>query len=146
MPERIPQPMRHARPPKQQPSLQGWRDIAAFLGQPIAVAQRWAKQGMPVRREGRYVTTTAEDLERWLGEESGTRERVHVEAAERDLAADLKRSLREARHHRGLHRVKSQICDSRQHAHSDAFISLTARKKVLSRETPRVAAVLSVVC
>ena len=37
----------------QTPVLKGWKDIAEFLGPPVAVAQRWAGEGMPVRREGR---------------------------------------------------------------------------------------------
>ncbi len=107
VPERIRQSMRRARAKQQKPQLKGWRGIAAFLGQPVAVAQRWAKEGMPVKKEGRYVTTTPEELERWLGEESGTTERVHVATGgECDLAPDLKRGLREARHHRGVHRLK----------------------------------------
>jgi hypothetical protein len=32
--------------------LKGWQQIAAFLGQPVSVAQRWATEGMPVKREG----------------------------------------------------------------------------------------------
>jgi len=30
---------------KQRESLNGWQQIAAFLGQPTSVAQRWAKSG-----------------------------------------------------------------------------------------------------
>jgi phage terminase Nu1 subunit (DNA packaging protein) len=72
--------------------LKGWQQIAAFLGQPVNVAQRWAKQGMPVKREGRFVTTTRDDLNQWLGRESG--EPVHVTASdEGDLSAELKRAL-----------------------------------------------------
>jgi hypothetical protein len=33
-------------------SLKGWQHIAGFLGQPISVAQRWTKTGMPVNLEG----------------------------------------------------------------------------------------------
>jgi len=35
--------------------LKGWQQIAEFLGQPISVAQRWAKTGMPTTRQGRNV-------------------------------------------------------------------------------------------
>jgi hypothetical protein len=35
--------------------LRGWQQIADFLGQPVSVAQRWAKSSMPVTREGRHV-------------------------------------------------------------------------------------------
>ena len=42
-------------------ALTGWQQIAAFLGHPAAVVQRWASEGMPVRRQGRFVTTTPEN-------------------------------------------------------------------------------------
>jgi hypothetical protein len=47
-------------------SLKGWQDNAGFLGQPISVAQRWAKTGMPMTREGRFVTASPEALNEWL--------------------------------------------------------------------------------
>ena len=73
--------------------LKGWQQIAAFLGQPASVAQRWAKTGMPVTRQGRFVTASSENLNQWLGRESGG-EPVHVAAKEEaDLAAELKRGL-----------------------------------------------------
>ena len=34
---------------KQPESLNGWQQIATFLGQPSSVAQRWAKSGMHPR-------------------------------------------------------------------------------------------------
>ena len=71
--------------------LKGWQQIAAFLGQPVSVAQRWAKTGMPVKRQGRFVTTSPSELNQWLGRESG--EPVHVATEERDLSAELKRGL-----------------------------------------------------
>lgn len=71
--------------------LKGWRAIASFLGQPASVAQRWAGEGMPVRRQGRFVTSTPEELNRWLGEESG--KPVHVVTDVSDLAAELKRGI-----------------------------------------------------
>jgi hypothetical protein len=37
---------------KQHESLNGWQQIAEFLGQPSSVAQRWAKSGMPVNPRG----------------------------------------------------------------------------------------------
>ena len=36
--------------------LMGWPKIAKYLGQPVSVAQRWAKNGMPVERKGRSMT------------------------------------------------------------------------------------------
>ena len=74
-------------------SLKGWQQIASFLSQPISVAQRWAKSsGMPVTRQGRFVTATPEELNKWLGREAGD-EPLHVATPETDLAAELKRGL-----------------------------------------------------
>jgi hypothetical protein len=79
--------------------LVGWKRIAEYLGQPIATAQRWAAlDGMPVRREGRYVEASPEELNRWLGRESASKQPVHItHQNEKDLAAELKRGLRMAR-------------------------------------------------
>jgi hypothetical protein len=71
--------------------LKGWQQIASFMGEPTSVVQRWAAQGMPVRRQGRYVTTTADELNRWLGRESG--KPVHVATETTDLTAELKRGI-----------------------------------------------------
>jgi phage terminase Nu1 subunit (DNA packaging protein) len=71
--------------------FKGWQSIAAFLGQPVSVVQRWAKSGMPVARQGRFVTASGEALNKWLGRESG--EPVHVAKEEDDLASELKRGL-----------------------------------------------------
>jgi len=54
-------------------ALKGWQQIAAFLGHPAAVVQRWASEGMPVHREGRHVVTTADDLNAWLGSNQANR-------------------------------------------------------------------------
>jgi hypothetical protein len=72
--------------------LKGWQAIAKFLGQSPAVVERWAHEsGMPVSRQGRYVVASPEELNRWLGRESG--EPVHVATESSDLAADLRRGL-----------------------------------------------------
>ncbi len=71
--------------------LKGWQQIAEFLGEPASVVQRWASEGMPVRREGRYVETTPDELNAWLGKESG--KPVHVATEDTDLTAELKRGL-----------------------------------------------------
>lgn len=86
-------------PTQPQPTLlKGWKNIADYLGQPIAVAQRWGKSGMPIRREGRYTAATPADLSRWLGGESGAREPVHIAAeADTDLSAELRKSLSAAK-------------------------------------------------
>jgi hypothetical protein len=72
-------------------TLKGWQPIAAFLGEPTSVVQRWASDGMPVRKQGRHVETTPEQLNAWLGKESG--KPVHVDTENTDLTAELKRGL-----------------------------------------------------
>jgi hypothetical protein len=71
--------------------LKGWQQIAAFLGHPSAVVRRWAAEGMPVHREGRYVATTEADLNAWMAKQSG--KPVSVATENSDLASELKRGL-----------------------------------------------------
>jgi hypothetical protein len=79
--------------PEPEPDLvKGWQQIASFLGQPVSVAQRWANDGMPVRKQGRYVETSRGELNRWLGRESAG-EPVQIATEETDLGAELKRGL-----------------------------------------------------
>jgi hypothetical protein len=79
-------------------TLQGWKAIAEYLGQPVPSAQRWAKDGMPVQRSGRFVTAQAKELDEWIARESQASAPVHVaRVGERDLVAELQRGLREAR-------------------------------------------------
>jgi hypothetical protein len=47
-----------AKPKPKSTFLKGWQQIAAFLGLPISAAQRWAKSGMPVTREGRHLQSS----------------------------------------------------------------------------------------
>lgn len=89
-----------AKPPKSLPeapltSLKGRRQISEFLGQSTSVAQRWAGEGMPVSKVGRNVTASPEELSRWLGRESGSKESPHIVTDNVDLSADLKRGLAE---------------------------------------------------
>ena len=77
-------------------TLKGWPQISAFLGEPASVVQRWAADGMPIRKQGRYVETTPEELNAWLGKESG--KPVHTVTEDTDLTAELKRGLSYVRH------------------------------------------------
>jgi hypothetical protein len=88
--------------------LKGWAAIAKFLGQPASTVQRWANQGMPVTRIGRYVAASPAELECWLTREAGAKETVHIATANTDLMADLKRGLSEARkaHHKSSSRSR----------------------------------------
>jgi hypothetical protein len=72
--------------------LKGWQQIVTFLGQPVSVAQRWANEGMPVKKQGRYVESSREELNHWLGRESAG-EPVQIASQETDLSAELKRGL-----------------------------------------------------
>lgn len=72
-------------------ALKGWQQISHFLGEPISVVQRWAAEGMPVRHQGRFVTTTTEELNAWFSQQSG--KPVHVATEDTDLGAELKRGL-----------------------------------------------------
>ena len=96
-----PKPAKKSRPalkPKvQNERLKGWNEIARFLGQPVAVAQRWARSGMPVIREGRFMYASPEELSRYLGREAGLDVPVHIATENMDLSADLKRALAHAR-------------------------------------------------
>jgi len=74
--------------------LKGWAAIGAFLGLPPATAQRWARQGMPVRREGRFTVADRADIEAWLGRESHMSEPAKVATSGADLAAALKESIK----------------------------------------------------
>ncbi len=78
--------------------LKGWQQIAAFLGQPVSVVQRWATEGMPVRKQGRYVESSREELNGWLGRESAG-EPVQIAGKQTDLSAELKRGLSYVRKH-----------------------------------------------
>jgi hypothetical protein len=59
---------------------------------------------MPLRRQGRFVTTTAEELNAWLGKESG--KPVHVATENTDLTAELKRGLSFVRHEKTPRKAK----------------------------------------
>lgn len=95
----MPKDSRSRAKPKIQPQkLKGWKQIAEFLGEPTSVIQRWAAEGMPVEKEGRFVTTSPEQLNAWLGHESG--KPVHVLTPEADLTAELKRGVAFLRTHK----------------------------------------------
>jgi hypothetical protein len=92
----MPKPSKKTRTKKSNPEpipdvLKGRAADRPFLGQHVSVAQRWAKEGMPVKRQGRYVTTSPAELNQWLGRESGEPVQVAIEAT--DLSAELKRGL-----------------------------------------------------
>jgi len=93
VPER---PKKHDEELAEPETLKGWQQIASFLGEPVPVVQRWANEGMPVHRQGRFISTTADELNSWLHRESG--KPVHVATDNADLTAELKRGLAFVRH------------------------------------------------
>jgi hypothetical protein len=60
---------------------------------PNSTAHRWAKEGMPVRREGRNVIASPEELNQWLQRTSGEAAGVHVVTPGSDLLKDLRASV-----------------------------------------------------
>lgn len=71
--------------------LKSWQQISQFLGEPISVVQRWASEGMPIHKEGRFVTASSDELNTWLGREAG--KPVHPATEMKDLTSELKRGL-----------------------------------------------------
>jgi hypothetical protein len=78
-------------------ALKGWTAIARYLGIPVATAHRWASEGMPVHREGRFTVADRDAVSAWLGRESHMPKPAHVMTADADVAAALKESIAAAR-------------------------------------------------
>jgi len=78
--------------PKSLPeTLKSWQQISHFLGEPVSVVQRWASEGMPIHRQGRFITASSDELNAWLGTEAG--KPVHPATETKDLTNELKRGL-----------------------------------------------------
>lgn len=73
--------------------LKGWTAIAKFLGTSPSSAQAWAKQGMPVTREGRFTVADPAEVQAWLGQQSHMPKATHILTNEADITAALKDSL-----------------------------------------------------
>jgi hypothetical protein len=90
----MPKPQKRGEKLKSHPqpeTLKGWKQISEFLGEPVSVVKRWAAEGMPLHREGQFVATSSDELNSWLGQESG--KPVHVATESTDLTSELKRGL-----------------------------------------------------
>jgi phage terminase Nu1 subunit (DNA packaging protein) len=83
--------MRVKRGKTQSDRLKGWQRISEFLGEPLSVVQRWAHEGMPVHKEGKSVIASRDELNAWLGKQSGKPARAATETT--DLTKELKRGL-----------------------------------------------------
>ena len=77
--------------------LKSWKAISEYLHMPITTVKRWASEGMPVERKGRFVTADQALLATWLGEGDEVRGSVHIAMPGEDLTADLRRGLAAAR-------------------------------------------------
>lgn len=73
--------------------LRGWPAIAQFLGMPRSTVQRWGKEGMPVRREGRNVVANRDALNLWLQRSTGEAVGVHIATQDSNLIKELRASL-----------------------------------------------------
>jgi hypothetical protein len=65
-----------------------------------ASAQRWAKSGMPVRREGRFTVADADEIRKWLGREAHMPAPAHVLTGDADISSALKDSISALRRRR----------------------------------------------
>lgn len=95
MPAKKAPPRKPAKPQTSQ--LKGWAAIADFLNIPATTVQRWAKAGMPVRREGRFTIADPDELRAWIGREAGMPRPAHIATNTADLAAGLKESIAAAK-------------------------------------------------
>lgn len=77
--------------------LTGWKAIAEYLAIGTSAAQRWAKGGMPVRREGRFTVANVDELRERLARESRMAKPAYVATGQADLSAPLKESILAAR-------------------------------------------------
>ena len=92
--EKIAEKQNKSMPREDSETLKGWTAIGAFLGLAPATAQRWARDGMPVKREGRFTTANRKELQEWLGRESHMPAPAQVVTEGTDLADPLKKSLK----------------------------------------------------
>ena len=90
-------PLKKQSQPTAEVALKGWTAIARYLGIPVATAHRWASEGMPVRREGRFTVADRDAVSAWLGRESHMPKPAHVMTEDADMAAALKESIAAAR-------------------------------------------------
>jgi hypothetical protein len=90
-------PPKKKAPPATTGPLKGWTAISHYLGIPVATAHRWANEGMPVRREGRFTVADRDAVSAWLGRESHMPKPAHVMTEDADIAVALKESIAAAR-------------------------------------------------
>lgn len=74
-------------------ALKGSTAIAKCLGTSPSSAQTWAKQGMPVRREGRFTIADPAEVQAWLGQQSHMPKPAHILTNDADIAGALRDSI-----------------------------------------------------
>ncbi len=74
-------------------ALRGWKAIVGYLGIPTSTVQRWARDGMPAHREGRFTVADPKELSGWLGREAHMPAPAQVMTGEPDIAGALKASI-----------------------------------------------------
>jgi hypothetical protein len=86
-------PGKKARKKPASEALTCWKAIAAYLRIPAGAAQRWAHDGMPVQREGRFTVADPKELNAWLGRESHMPGPAQIVTGKVDIAGSLKESI-----------------------------------------------------
>jgi hypothetical protein len=73
--------------------LKGWKAIAEHLAIPASTAQRWARDGMPVKKEGRVMVADPKELSAWLGRTAHMAGPATILTNRADVAGALKESI-----------------------------------------------------
>lgn len=89
----MPKPKKETKRPEAPELLRGWKAIGTYLGIGAASAQRWAKSGMPVKREGRYTVAQRDEISQWLGREANMSAPAQIVTGDADISAALKQSI-----------------------------------------------------
>ena len=80
--------------------LKGWKEIASYLGIPVGTAERWARDGMPVRKQGRFTVADPKQLGAWLERESHMPAPAQIMTGTANVTGALKESIAAMRHAR----------------------------------------------
>ena len=98
--KRRPAPKQKAQRRPSGEELKGWKEIASYLGIPAGTAVRWVRDGMPVRKQGRFTVADPKELSAWLGHESHMPAPAQIMTGTADVAGALKESIAAMRHAR----------------------------------------------
>ena len=73
--------------------LRGWKAIAEYLAIPASSTHRWARDGMPVKKEGRVMVADPKELSAWLGRTAHMAGPATILTNQADVAGALKESI-----------------------------------------------------